>query len=96
MKSTSNYLFRSMRKNKSVKISSFIYSLKITLLLLLLLSISCYSQFKLPNYEIVQLDNGLTVYLMEKKNVPIVSISVVIEAGAIKDGELNGIASFTA
>jgi zinc protease len=55
-----------------------------------------YAQFKLPKYELVTLDNGLTVYLMEKKDVPIVSFSAVFDAGAIRDGEKNGLASFTA
>lgn len=54
------------------------------------------AQFKLPKYEVVTLDNGLTVYLMEKKDVPIISISVVFDAGAIRDGELKGLSSFTA
>lgn len=54
------------------------------------------AQFKLPKYEVFTLDNGLTVYLMEKKDVPIISISVVFDAGAIRDGELKGLSSFTA
>lgn len=54
------------------------------------------AQFKLPKYEIVTLDNGLTIYLMEKKDVPIISFSAVLDAGAIKDGTQNGLASFTA
>ena len=59
-----------------------------------LVSIST-AQFKLPNYEVVNLDNGLTVYLMEKKDVPIISVSVVFDAGAIRDGEVRGLSSFT-
>jgi predicted Zn-dependent peptidase len=54
------------------------------------------AQFKLPKYEVVTLDNGLTIYLMEKKDVPIISFSTVFDAGAIKDGLQNGLASFTA
>jgi predicted Zn-dependent peptidase len=54
------------------------------------------AQFKLPKYEVVTLDNGLTIYLMEKKDVPIISFSTVFDAGAIKDGAQNGLASFTA
>ncbi len=64
-------------------------------LTLLFVSISS-AQFKLPKYEVVTLDNGLTIYLMEKKDVPIISFSAVFDAGAIKDGTLNGLASFTA
>jgi zinc protease len=33
---------------------------------------------------------------MEKKDVPIISFSAVFDAGAIKDGAQNGLASFTA
>ena len=54
------------------------------------------AQFKLPAYETITLDNRITVYLMEKKDVPLISFSAVFDAGAIKDGEKNGLASFTA
>ena len=54
------------------------------------------AQFKLPKYEIVNLKNGLTIYLMEKKDVPIISFSVLFDAGAIKDGDAKGLSSFTA
>ncbi len=54
------------------------------------------AQFKLPKYEVVTLDNGLTIYLMEKKDVPLISFSAVFDAGAIRDGDANGLASFTA
>ncbi len=53
------------------------------------------AQFKLPKYEVVTLDNGLTIYLMEKKDVPIISFSAVFDAGAVRDGSQNGLASFT-
>lgn len=62
---------------------------------LILVSLN-YAQFKLPKYEVVKLDNGLTVYLMEKNDVPIISFSAVFDAGAIRDGVQNGLASFTA
>jgi predicted Zn-dependent peptidase len=68
-----------------------------SILLLSIVLISVVSaQFKLPKYEVLTLDNGLTIYLMEKKDVPIVSFSAVFDAGAIRDGEKNGLASFTA
>ena len=54
------------------------------------------AQFKLPKYDVVNLDNGLTIYLLEKKDVPIISFSVVFDAGAIRDGDKNGLAAFTA
>ena len=62
----------------------------------LFLSFNTNAQFNLPKYEVVALDNGLTIYLMEKKDVPIISFSAVFDAGAIKDGAQNGLASFTA
>ena len=55
-----------------------------------------YTQFKLPEYESFTLDNGLTIYLMEKKDVPLISFSVVFDGGVVKDGETSGLASFTA
>ena len=54
------------------------------------------AQFKLPAYETIKLDNGLTIYLMEKKDVPLISFSAVFNAGAIRDGNISGLASFTA
>lgn len=54
------------------------------------------AQFKLPKYDIVTLDNGLTIYLMEKKDVPIISFSAVFDAGTVRDGAQGGLASFTA
>lgn len=54
------------------------------------------AQFKLPNYETYNLENGLTVYLLEKKNSPLISLSFTVNAGSIKDGENFGLAAFTA
>ena len=62
----------------------------------LVLGSTAFAQFKLPEYETVTLDNGLTVYLMEKKDVPLISFSAVFDGGVIKDGITSGIASFTA
>lgn len=55
-----------------------------------------FAQFQIPQYEKFELENGLTIYLMEKKDVPLISFSAVFDGGAIKDGEFSGIASFTA
>ncbi len=54
------------------------------------------TKYKLPGYEKFQLANGLTVYLMEKHTVPVVSISAIVPAGAIYDGNSAGLASLTA
>ena len=52
--------------------------------------------FKLPKYEKVVLKNGLTVYLMEQREVPMINVSAIIPAGAIYDQQQNGLASLTA
>ena len=51
--------------------------------------------FKLPAYQKFKLKNGLTVYLMEQHEVPIINVSVIVPAGAIYDGEKAGLASLT-
>jgi predicted Zn-dependent peptidase len=52
--------------------------------------------FKLPAYQKFELKNGLTVYLMEQHEVPVINVSVIMPAGAIYDGEKSGLASLTA
>lgn len=52
--------------------------------------------FKVPSYEKFTLPNGLTIYLMEQHEVPVISVSVIIPAGAIYDGVKSGLASLTA
>jgi len=54
------------------------------------------SSFKLPEYEKFVLKNGLTVYLMEQHEVPLVYVSFVFPAGAVKDENKYGLASLTA
>ena len=80
----------------SVMLNSFRHFLVAAIFSFLFLLSNSNAQFKLPKYEIVTLDNGLTIYLMEKKDVPIISFSVLFDAGAIKDGETKGLSSFTA
>src|SRR4051794_7032427 len=52
--------------------------------------------FKLPAYEKQVLKNGLTLYLMEQHEVPMINVSIVMPAGAIYDGEKSGLATMTA
>ncbi len=52
-------------------------------------------QFKLPEYEKFTLDNGLTVYLMEQHEVPMVYVSLLTPGGAIHDGDKSGLAFLT-
>lgn len=67
-----------------------------TIILFVVLSSAAIAQFKLPAYKTFTLDNGLTVYLMEKKDVPLVSFSAAFDGGVVKDGSASGLASFTA
>ncbi len=52
--------------------------------------------YKLPAYQKFKLKNGLTVYLMEQHEVPMINVSVILPAGAIYDGDKTGLASLTA
>lgn len=52
--------------------------------------------FKVPAYEKIILPNGLSIYLMEQHEVPVISLSAIIPAGAIYDGAKSGLASLTA
>src|SRR5260370_29313616 len=51
---------------------------------------------KLPPHEKIVLKNGLTLLLMEKHGVPIVSLAAIVKAGSVADpaGE-EGLASVT-
>ena len=52
--------------------------------------------YTLPEYTKYELDNGLTIYLMEQHEVPLISVSAILPAGAIYDGEQSGLAQLTA
>jgi zinc protease len=52
--------------------------------------------FELPAYEQYQLDNGLTVFLMPQKEVPLVHVRLDVPAGSITDGAQHGVARLTA
>ncbi|WP_117884406.1 M16 family metallopeptidase [Aureibaculum luteum] len=64
-------------------------------LLVMALNIQAQS-YKLPDYKSFTLSNGLTVNLMEQHDVPVISVSVILPAGAIYDSSQSGIASLTA
>lgn len=70
--------------------------ISVLLLSVLLLTAPLGAEFKLPGYEKFVMKNGLTVYLMEQHEVPLVSVSLVVPAGAVKDGKQYGLASLTA
>lgn len=52
--------------------------------------------FKVPPFQKFTLKNGLTVYLMEQHEVPLVNVSAVFDAGAVQDGTRYGLATMTA
>ena len=52
---------------------------------------------KLPSHEKVTLKNGMTVLLMEKRGVPMVSFAAIVKSGSTADPEgQEGLASITA
>jgi predicted Zn-dependent peptidase len=70
---------------------------KITILCLLVASLNLSAQsFKVPNYTTFKLPNGLTISLMEQHDVPTISVSSILSAGAIYDYDKAGLASLTA
>src|SRR5215467_12348553 len=75
-------------------------SLVVVILLLILVAIPALAadgQLKLPAFRKVTLKNGLTVMLMEQHEVPIISFSFIIKAGAAADPKgKDGLADATA
>ena len=45
--------------------------------------------------QTVTLNNGLTVYLIERHDVPLISVRAVIKAGAVNDGKQPGLSNLT-
>jgi predicted Zn-dependent peptidase len=67
----------------------------ISLLIVIIIS-SSYAQFQLPDYEKYTLPNGLTLYLMEQHEVPLIYVNSIFPAGAVWDGNQSGLAALTA
>ena len=63
---------------------------------LIFVSAASAQTFKVPPYQKFKLRNGLTVYLMEQREVPLINVSVVFDAGAVQDGTRYGLANMTA
>lgn len=54
------------------------------------------AEIKLPNYERYQLKNGMTVYLMEDHELPLISGQMLVRTGSrLEDGTKVGLASIT-
>lgn len=54
-------------------------------LMALSLTVAAQQSLKLPPHKTVKLPNGLTLILMEQKEVPLVSFAVTVRAGAVAD-----------
>ena len=67
-----------------------------TIILFVVLSSLTFAQFKLPAYEKTILENGITLYLMEQHEVPLIYVSAIFPAGAIWDDGQSGLAAMTA
>jgi zinc protease len=76
---------------------NFVRILAVVLPGLLVAAISCAQTIKIPPHEKIVLKNGLTVLLMEKHGVPIVSFAALVKSGAAADpAGQEGLASQTA
>lgn len=53
------------------------------------------AEFRLPAFEKSQLTNGLTVFMMERHDVPLIAVRAVLKAGAVSDGKQGGLANLT-
>ena len=72
-----------------------IFNCALTLALGLFVNVAQGASFVLPDYEKFTLENGLTVYLMEQDEVPLIDVGVVVKAGAVLDDKA-GLATVTA
>ncbi|HEU5358307.1 MAG TPA: pitrilysin family protein [Gemmatimonadales bacterium] len=52
--------------------------------------------FRSPRVETTRLPNGLTIDLVEMHKLPLVNVSLLVDGGGRLDGDLPGLASFTA
>ncbi|MBV7536608.1 insulinase family protein [Duganella sp. sic0402] len=53
------------------------------------------AEFRLPEFDTITLQNGLTVYLMERHEVPLISVRAVVKAGSVNDGKQAGLSNLT-
>lgn len=53
------------------------------------------AEFRLPAFDTITLQNGLKVYLMERHEVPLISVRAVIKAGSVNDGQQAGLSNLT-
>jgi predicted Zn-dependent peptidase len=65
----------------------------VTICLLVMTQVTITAQaYKLPEFKSFKLKNGLTIYLMEQHDVPVISFSAILPAVAIYDFYKAGLA----
>ncbi len=64
---------------------------------LVLTSLAAHSaeRYKLPDYQKITLENGLSVYLMEQHEVPLIDVNLVVKVGSVNDGNKPGLNRIT-
>ena len=71
--------------------------LRLSALVFVLFASGVRADVALPEFERVELDNGVVLLISEKHDVPLVGLEAVIRGGAIQDpAELNGLANLLA
>lgn len=69
----------------------------IALMFMLPANASAVDSIRLPDYQQVQMDNGITLVLLEKRDVPLVSFSAALRGGLVSEpADKNGVASLLA
>ena len=64
---------------------SFVRKVSIALVAAFAFNTSIAAEIKLPDYQTVTLDNGATVLLMPRKDVPLVAANIAVRGGALAD-----------
>jgi len=72
-------------------------TLRLVALVLCFLAVRVSADVSLPDFERVELDNGVVLLISEKHDVPLVGLEATIRGGAIRDPEgMNGLANLLA
>ena len=64
---------------------SFVRKVSIALVAVFALNAVQAAEIKLPEFQSITLDNGATVLLMPRKDVPLVAASIAVRGGALAD-----------
>ncbi|MFT4928725.1 MAG: zinc protease [Phenylobacterium sp.] len=70
-------------------------SLVSTLSLYLTVSFNAQAGYALPEYQQLTLENGMSIYLMEQHEVPLINVNLMVKVGAIHDGQQAGLNRLT-